>query len=165
MNIVKEACDSMLVDGLIHPTLFEIETALAFYYFKNKNCDVVVLETGLGGRDDATNVIVNPLASVITSISMDHMDYLGDTISEIAKIKAGIIKENSDTIIAQQDKVVEEILHATCVEKNNRVYLVQSVSEQECTYLSNKTIFSYQGRESLEIKLLGKQQVINACLK
>lgn len=95
---VKSAIDSMLADGLSHPTRFEIETALAFLYFKEQACDIVLLETGLGGSEDATNIVQTTILEVITSISMDHMSILGNTLEKIATKKAGIIKENTSKI-------------------------------------------------------------------
>jgi len=92
MTAIKEAVDQMLGMGFAHPTVFEIETALGFLYFVKKSCDLVVLETGLGGQEDATNVITTSICSVITSVSLDHVPILGETIEEIAACKAGIIK-------------------------------------------------------------------------
>jgi len=92
----------------IHLTEFEILTAIAFLYFKENNCDIVILETGLGGRFDATNVITSPLCSIITSISFDHTERLGNTIEEIAFEKAGIIK-NAPVVIQKNNKGFETI--------------------------------------------------------
>ena len=92
MEQVKQTCDEMVSEGMPQPTAFEVETALGFLYFKEKNCDIVILETGMGGLLDATNVIDSPLVAVITSVSMDHMKFLGNTLEEIAAQKAGIIK-------------------------------------------------------------------------
>ena len=89
---IRAAGEQMLWEGLLHPTMFEAETALAFLYFAEQGCDLVVLECGMGGRLDATNVIQNTLAAVLASVSMDHIGILGDTLSEIAENKAGIIK-------------------------------------------------------------------------
>ena len=94
MSQVKDACDIMVSAGKECPTIFEIETAVAFLWFYEKKPDIVLLETGMGGATDATNLITHPLASVITTISMDHMQFLGNTLGEIAAVKAGIIKEN-----------------------------------------------------------------------
>ena len=82
----------------VHVTEFEFITALAFLYFKEKKCDIVVLEVGLGGRFDATNVIKAPLCSVITRIDLDHTDYLGDTVEKVAAEKCGIIKDGAPTV-------------------------------------------------------------------
>ena len=97
---------------------------MAILYFYENKCDFVVLETGLGGMYDCTNV-VNPLVSIITSIGYDHMQILGNTLEEIAEQKAGIIKENSDTIcVAQDEIVVNEIIENTCKEKNNTLHIL-----------------------------------------
>ena len=90
---IKTACEELVSEGKSHPTIFEVETAMAFMYFLREGCDVVVLETGLGGSLDATNIIKNTLAAVMVSISLDHMGILGNTLEEIATQKAGIIKE------------------------------------------------------------------------
>lgn len=95
---VKEASLSMLANGMKEPTIFEMVTAVAFIYFARNNCDIVVLEVGMGGRLDATNIIKEAEVSVITGIAMDHMEFLGDNISSIAFEKAGIIKENGITV-------------------------------------------------------------------
>ena len=92
------------------PTVFEIETAAAFLYFYRKRCQVVVLETGMGGEEDATNIIRKPLVSVLTSISMDHMAFLGNTLSEIASHKAGIIKPGAEVVSGIQQPEVLELL-------------------------------------------------------
>lgn len=106
-------------------TLFELETTMAMIYFAENNCDLVVLETGLGGLYDCTN-IVNPLISVITSIGYDHMKVLGNTLVEIAEQKAGIIKENSDTVFALSDeKDVNEKIEQTCIDKYNKLHTVK----------------------------------------
>ena len=89
---LRQACDSMVEDGLPHPTPFEVETVMGFLYFLRENCDLVVLETGMGGREDATNVIRNTRVAVLASVSMDHMQYLGNTLAAIAEEKAGILK-------------------------------------------------------------------------
>lgn len=100
------------------PSPFERETALAFWYFQCSRCDVVLLETGMGGDMDATNIITNPLCSMITSISMDHMAFLGNTLTEIAHKKAGIIKRNCPVVISRQEKEVEQILMAQANKMN-----------------------------------------------
>ena len=91
---VQTACEVLTKRGCPHPTVFEVETAAAFLWFYEKKCDLVLLETGMGGETDATNLITHPVCSVLTSIGMDHMQYLGNTIEEIAKVKAGIIKKD-----------------------------------------------------------------------
>lgn len=100
MRIVR----GMVSAGEESPTEFEVVTAIAFVYFKKKGADYVVLEVGLGGRGDSTNVVRQPLISVITSISYDHMEYLGDTLPKIAMEKAGIIKEGCPVVYAIKDR-------------------------------------------------------------
>lgn len=108
---VKEACERMLAKGMVQPTVFEVETALAFVYFYEEKCDYVLLEVGMGGETDATNLIIHPVCSVITSVSMDHMQFLGNSLAEIAAAKAGIIKSGCPvvTIDTQKPEVLQVI--------------------------------------------------------
>ena len=100
----------------VFPADFELITAIAFLYFYRENCDFVVLEVGLGGRLDATNIIKNPLLTLITSISFDHQQFLGNTLESIATEKAGIIKKGSDLILYSQDKkVMDTILNLSLI--------------------------------------------------
>lgn len=99
MSLVKAACDRIVSAGGAQPTRFEVETMVAFVAFYIEKCDIVVLETGLGGRDDATNIVNNTLVHVFTSISMDHSAVLGNTLGEIASNKAGIIKSSAPVIV------------------------------------------------------------------
>lgn len=107
-------------------TEFELTTAMAFKYFKDENCDIVILETGMGGRLDATNVIKNPLCSVITTVSLDHVKILGKTVLEIAKEKFGIIKSNSLVVIGNNQKSeVYELAKNICKEKKSKLIIAQ----------------------------------------
>lgn len=111
--IVKEKADEMEVDGLERPTEYETTNAIAFLYFAEQRCDFVVLETGMGGRLDSTNIIRNPLLSVIMTISYDHMKYLGNTLPEIATEKAGIIKKDSAVLFyPNKDRLVKDVFIA-----------------------------------------------------
>ncbi len=107
---VNEACDRLLAEENIVPTAFEVETAMAFVWFEREKCDYVLLETGMGGRMDATNLIRKPLCSVITSISMDHMQFLGNTLAEIAAEKAEIIKCRCPVITIRQNPQVMSVI-------------------------------------------------------
>ncbi len=107
MTTVREACDT-LAEADIYPTSFELETALAFVYFAGKKPDLFLLEVGMGGETDATNVIDNPIACVITRISYDHMQFLGNSLEEIAKVKAGIMKPGAVIFWGDQEP---EVLH------------------------------------------------------
>ncbi len=109
MSQVKNACDIVVSRG-IYPTAFELETALAFVYFAKMQPDVFLLETGMGGESDATNVVDNPLACVFTRISRDHMQFLGETIEEIASVKSGIMKPGATIFWGEQEPEVEKVL-------------------------------------------------------
>ena len=106
---------TLIQDWQPHPTFFEITTALALQWFQEKHAEVVVLETGMGGRLDATN-IVNPTVSVITPVAFDHEQYLGHTLEKIAFEKAGIIKRSAPVVSAPQDPMVETVLNARALE-------------------------------------------------
>ncbi|MBR7137594.1 MAG: bifunctional folylpolyglutamate synthase/dihydrofolate synthase, partial [Clostridia bacterium] len=99
-----------------HPTHYELLTALAMLYFAAQQCDIVVLETALGGTDDCTNVIDAPLAAVLTAISLEHTQILGSTLSEIASAKAGIIKRGSSVVCCENDLAVMEVVQRRCAE-------------------------------------------------
>ena len=164
-EILKEKVDIMLSEGFNHPTEFEIVTAIAFLYYMQQGVDYVVLEVGLGGRFDATNVISNPLVCVITPISMDHIDYLGDTLPKIAFEKAGIIKENSQVVIYPQDKSVEEVIKD--VAKENNATLTTSNIEKEIltTSISGQSFNCKvwdEEYENVKIGLIGDHQINNA---
>lgn len=110
MALIREKCAELQGEGKSAPTEFECETALAFTYYVNRGCDVVVLECGMGGETDATNIVRNTLACVFTSISLDHTDYLGDTVAKIARVKAGIIKKDAAVVCAPCDNdILNEI--------------------------------------------------------
>ena len=106
ISLMRTHCEAMAAAGEDVPTLFEIVTAAAFHYFAEQQVDIAVMEVGLGGTYDATNVIEAPLLSLIMSISMDHMDYLGNTLSDIAREKCGIIKKNCPVVLYSQEKIV-----------------------------------------------------------
>ncbi len=165
MGMVAVHADAMEKEGYVHPTPFEIETAMAFVLFAEKVCDFVVLETGMGGTLDATNVIENTLVSVITSISKDHMGYLGGTIEEIASHKAGIIKKNAIVVSASQEENVKKVLESAAKEKQAfKIVFPDEKEIKNVKYGLQKTVFSYKDMKNLEISLLGTYQVKNAIL-
>lgn len=147
----------------VHVTLFEIETAMALLYFVKNKCDIVVLETGLGGLVDCTNV-VEPILSIIASIGYDHMDILGRTLEEIAIQKAGIIKENSETIFVEQEQSVNEIIEKTCKEKNNTLHLINRKDWTNVSYKGEYQVFDYKAYKQIQINLKGNKQIQNACI-
>lgn len=144
-------------------TLFELETTMALLYFYEKRCDIVVLETGLGGLYDCTN-IVHPMISIITSIGYDHMNLLGNTLLEIANQKAGIIKENSETIFMEQEPEINDEIKQVCREKNNNLHLLHKKEITNVSYDDNFQRFDYQNFKNMEINLKGKKQIENAVM-
>ncbi len=161
---IKGICDGMVARGLSHPTPFEIETALGFLYFREKACDVVVLETGMGGLLDATNIVENTLAAVLTSVSMDHMQFLGDTPEKIAFQKAGIIKRGCRVVSAVQRKEVMEVIRAGAEAMGCPLQAVKPEMLSHVRYGLEKQSFDYGGLKKLELSLAGKYQIENAAL-
>lgn len=139
---------------------FEVITSLVLIYFYKKQCDLVILETGLGGALDCTN-IVNPIVSVITKIGYDHVDILGNTIEEIAKQKAGIIKPNSETVFINQPNVTK-IIEEKCKEMNNKLHIINSDDMENYSYNDELQKFDYKNYKNIEINLKGKVQIQNA---
>lgn len=163
MEQVKEACDRIVAEGHPHPTSFEIETALSFLYFVKKECDVVVLETGMGGRLDATNIIPSPKLCILTSISMDHMQFLGDTLADIAVEKCGIIKMGTTVISTKQSEEAMEAAAKTCEERNAELIVADSSQVTKVKQDLEKQFFIYDGVK-YEISLSGTYQIENAVL-
>ncbi len=164
IEFVKTKIDLMIEEGLAHPTEFEIITAVAFEYFYRSSCDIVVLEVGLGGRFDSTNVIESPEACVITTISLDHTDRLGGTLAEIAYQKAGIIKPNSDTVLYPQKPESEEVFEQVCKSQNSRLHKVNLDTLKLKKFSLDGQIFDYKDYQNLNISLLGDHQLCNAAL-
>lgn len=163
MSQVKTACDILVSKGNPMPTVFEIETAAAFVWFYQKKPDIVLLEVGMGGETDATNIVKNPLASVITTISRDHMGFLGEKVEDIAAVKAGIIKEKCPVFSAPQQSGVEQVLfkHA-----NRKQAELRMVEEGDCQLLEEapgRLSFSYKGKNYVT-GMAGLYQIQNAAL-
>lgn len=158
------AAAAMTAAGLPHPTVFEIETAIGFLYFRDKQCDLVVLETGLGGAEDATNVVTTTVMEIFTPISKDHMNFLGDTVSEIALNKAGIIKPGTLVVSAIQERQVMTILEQAAERNMAALRTLQPDQIRDITYGWQQQRFSYGGLEQLEILLAGTCQIDNAAL-
>ena len=163
MELIKKACEEMQEEGTAHPTPFEMETALGFWYFREKGCDIVILETGMGGLLDATNVVENTCAAVLTSISRDHMSYLGNTLSEIAAQKAGIIKKGCDVITAEQEQEVMEVISEKAAAAGCPVHIAGRADISQVRYGLEKQKFTYRGLK-FEISLAGCCQIDNAAV-
>ncbi|TEB16473.1 Folylpolyglutamate synthase [Pelotomaculum sp. FP] len=157
--------DAMVAEGFEHPTEFEVATAVAFLYFNREKIDYLVLEVGLGGAIDSTNVAM-PLLSIITNVAMDHMDYLGHTIREIAGVKAGIIKPGVPVVTAAEGEgldVIEE------VSRENNCPLIRVGQDITWEHISRSPVaqrFTIRGRvrvyENLTLHLIGRHQQVNA---
>ena len=160
-RVEKHAKEIEKEEGAL-PTQFEIWTAAAFLYFKEKNCDIVVLETGLGGRLDATNIIKSPLLSVITKIDIDHTEYLGNTIEKIAAEKAGIIKENSCVVSSVQRQCVTQVLSLKAREMKSTFDIAPVCENPRCE--NGQEIFDLPFLPDLKINLAGIHQTQNAAL-
>ncbi len=161
---IKGKIEEMVSNGYEHPTEFEIITAAAMEYFYIQNCDFVVLEVGLGGIVDSTNVIDLPEVSVITTISMDHMDRLGDTLGEIAAQKAGIIKQNGLVVLYPQEQEAEEVINKVAKEKNAKIHKVDFSTLSKKSFGLEGQIFEYKDFENIKIGLLGDHQMRNAAV-
>lgn len=159
---VKNAAE-MLKEIDIFPTEFEAVTAAAFVYFEKKKCDFVVLEVGLGGRYDSTNLILAPYASVITSISLDHMNILGNTVEEIAAEKCGIIKFGGATVAYPfQSEGAMAIIKKTCEEKQNKLIVPDVDSLKIISEKAERTTAVYKNI-CFDLPLTGRHMVYNAC--
>jgi dihydrofolate synthase / folylpolyglutamate synthase len=163
---VSKVVEIVVAEGYDHPTEFEIITCAMFLYFFNENVNYAVIEVGLGGRLDSTNVIT-PILSIITSISYDHMHILGNTLSEIAFEKAGIIKPEVPVIIYPQNEESLQVIEKVCTEKNSRLIKVS----RDCVSF----IETYNNRQKIEmttnsdeydiqLNLLGKHQLLNCAV-
>ena len=146
------------------PTEFELITAIAFQYFYESGCDIVVLEAGMGGRLDSTNVIREPLLSVITGIALDHTDYLGDTVAKIAAEKAGIIKDSSPVLYGGEDDEAREVIRAVAYDRKSEFFGVDYQKIERLDSTLNGTSFDYKGHKDIKINLLGLYQPKNAAL-
>lgn len=164
VTVVKEAVDAMEAENKGNPTVFEVETALSFLYFKEQKCDIVVLETGLGGTLDATNVVKTTVMEMISSIGMDHMEFLGGTLQEIAENKAGIIKPHTWVVSAEQDPQAAEVIKRVCREKDCKLSVVDPDAFQDVHYGYEKQTFTYKNWKDVDITLAGTYQVTNAAL-
>lgn len=168
VSLIKEKIEIMVNEGYSCPTEFEIVTAMAFYYFNNENVDFVALEVGLGGRYDATNVIEKPIVSVITSISLDHIGVLGDTLSKIAFEKGGIIKENCSTIVYPQKEEAGQVIKNICKENKSKYIECNfndiNIKESNINLQRYDCIINKKEYEDLEIRLIGEHQVNNSVL-
>ena len=163
MDEIKIAVDKVIEDGYNHPTEFEILTVLMLLYFKKENIDFGVIEVGLGGTLDSTNVIT-PILQVITSISFDHTNLLGNTLEEIAGEKAGIIKKEIPTVIYPQQEEALKVIKNKCLEMGSDLYIAnnenlkfENVVNRDKPY----QLLKYNNEIDILLPLLGEHQIIN----
>ena len=163
MDEVKLSVDKVIEDGYNHPTEFEIITVLMLLYFKRENIDFGVIEVGLGGTLDSTNVIT-PILQVITSISFDHTNLLGNTLEEIAREKAGIIKKGIPTVIYPQQEEALNVIKNKCFEMDSELYIANSDNLKfESVVNDDKPyqLLKYNDEIDILLPLLGEHQIIN----
>lgn len=170
VTLIREKADMILEKYGFHPTPFEIETAMAFEYFKRKRCDIVLVECGMGGASDATNVFDQVLCSVITSISLDHTAFLGETIEEIAQVKAGVIKPYCPVVIAKQSQGAVNIIKNIAKEKKaefiqaGKAQLEAQINPADMKGVKNRIIYRAMNGKKYQtnIQMLGTYQSVNA---
>ncbi len=163
-TVIKDKIGLMKAKGMNHPTEFEIITAIGFQYFFEKKCDIVILEVGMGGRFDSTNIINSPLACVMASISYDHTKYLGKTLTEIASEKAGIIKDNSRVVAYPSKEEAIKSIEDKCSQTNSVLYKVRHEDVKVQSEDIFEQEFNYENLKSLKIHLPGDFQTYNAAV-
>lgn len=146
-----------------HPSQFEIKTAIAMLFYLHCGCDIVVLETGMGGELDSTNVIAPPEAAVITNICFEHTQYLGNTLTEIASAKAGIIKSGSPVVSYDNDPEVMTVLKSVCAKKGCGLYTTHESDVKKLGHNLDGQSFMWN-KLTLQMPLLGSHQLKNAAV-
>lgn len=160
---IKKPIESLDNKGY-YLSYFEVLTAIAYIFFYEQKVDVAIIETGLGGLLDCTNIIKKPLASVITTISMDHMNILGNSIEEIAYQKAGIIKKDCPVFIYPNDQIAMQVFSKK-VDETNSASFTFNKDEVNIKQADDKAnVFDFRNYKNVKLKLLGKHQIYNACL-
>ena len=159
-EIVKEQAEGMED----HPSQFEISTAMAMLFFLEENCDVVILEVGMGGALDSTNVIENTEVAVIMNIGLEHTEYLGDTLTKIAETKAGIIKQNCDVVYYPNVPEVEEAVKEKCHKMHVNYKRADFGSIEHISQNLDGQCFSWREMKEIELPLLGRHQEFNAVM-
>ena len=145
------------------PTMFDYCLAMALLYYRDRQCQAAVIETGLGGRLDSTNAIGVPEVTVVTKIGYDHMAVLGDTLDKIAAEKAGIIKKGTKLVLESQEKDAMDVLLETAEkEAVTEIKIADMYDVTECRYENGRQYFSYQKYKNLEMAMLGVHQYENA---
>lgn len=164
---IKEAISQMVASGDEHPTNFEVLTALAFLYFSEKNIDIAVVEVGLGGAIDSTNVIT-PMISIITNVTMDHKEYLGNTEEKIAKVKAGIIKKGVPIVTGSLNSDILKVIENKAKSCGSKIYRIgYEFSALPKSFFKRGSYFIFQNKDwekKILFSLVGHHQVRNGAL-
>lgn len=147
-----------------HPTEFELVSCIAFEYFKRKGCDIVVLEVGMGGELDSTNVIDTPEVAVITNIGLDHTEYLGDTLEKVASAKAGIIKSGGTAVLYRSTPSVEAVFENRCKEVGAALVKADFDALHSISHDLSGQVFDAAGYPAIELPLLGEHQMKNTAV-
>ncbi|MBN2794881.1 MAG: hypothetical protein JXR88_05715 [Clostridia bacterium] len=158
---LKLVIENMIEEGEEHPTEYEILAAAMYQYFFEEHVDFAVVEVAMGGEKDCTNVMDYSIQSIITPISMDHTDFLGDTLAKIAIEKSGVIKNNSVLISHKQEDEVIQVLKNVCEQKQTVIRIIDT--DETPNYRNPYQVFHYKGLE-IQSKLLGKHQMKNICV-
>ena len=164
VSTVAEANRKLIEETGDGATQFELECAVAFVYFSREHCDTVVLECGMGGRDDATNIVRDKVCAVIASVSYDHMQYLGSTLTEIASVKAGIITGSFPVIMTASSDEAVKAVKARCEETGSRLYTVDPADIRCSDITPFGMSVSYGGFEDVHVGLGGTFQAENCAL-
>ena len=163
-GLVETACGEIVSEGHPHPTQFEMDVALGFLYFREKGCDPVILECGMGGEEDATNLIERPLLSVLTSVSMDHQKFLGRSLAQIAEKKAGIIKEGRPVYTCAQKDEALRVIRKRAKEKHAPLFVAEREEISHIRRGRGTLRFDVPDFPKLTISLAGLYQIENAQL-
>lgn len=161
---VKTVVDEFVAEGREHPNYFEFLFVIGMLWFSEQKVEYVILETGLGGRIDATNTVDKPLACIITSISKDHVEYLGDTIPQIAAEKAGIIKPGVPIVFDGTDSEAAAVIEQCAAELNSPCYKLEPSMYQMESNTPEGIEFVFEGKDSITIPYVASYQMMNASL-
>ena len=164
VSTVAAANEQLIKETGESATQFEFETAVAFVYFREEHCDAVILECGMGGRDDATNIVRNKICCVFASISYDHMQYLGNTLSQIAEVKSGIITSDCPVIALDSSVESTDVIRKKCKETGSRLYVVKAAKVTKKDMFPFGQSVSYKENKDVMISLCGTFQAENAAL-
>jgi dihydrofolate synthase/folylpolyglutamate synthase len=164
LSVITEAVRPLAESMEDHPTEFELVSCIAFEYFFECNCDIVVLEVGMGGELDSTNVIPTPEAAVICNIGLDHMEVLGDTLEKIASAKAGIIKKGGDVITYREKPSVEKVFEDRCEKVGAHLHKADFDTLRPVLHTLDGQVFDWGRFPGLRLPLLGVHQLRNAAV-